>query len=76
MVVIELDITSCRRTYSVDVHVIGVVVLGVFGLAGLINSKRYLAFLAILKTAVDVLGVNIVFGYLTTPDEATKYSRP
>ena len=46
----ELGITTRRRTYSVDVHVIGVVVLGVFGLAGPVlamvvvhvRSERYL----------------------------------
>ena len=48
--------------------------LGSFELVGLVISKGCLTFLAILKTAVDVLGANMVFGYLTTPDGATKYS--
>lgn len=32
--------------------------------------------LAIPKMVVDVLGVNVVFGYLTIPVEAAKRSRP
>ena len=47
-----------------------------FELVGLVISKGFLTFLAIPKMAIDVLGANMVFGYLTTPDGVTKHSRP
>ena len=50
--------------------------LGSFELVGLVILKGCLTFLAIPKTAVDVLGANMVFGYFTTLDGATKHSRP
>ena len=50
--------------------------LGSFELVGPVIWKGCLTFLAIPKMAVDVLGANMVFGYLTTPDGATKHSRP